>query len=150
MLDVDIFDVQNDVCFSGYQFGQIYCCNPSCNISKYNDNFKVIYSNSHLQLAKLLLPPKYEIIMVPSNCSISNIAIAILDFSLLSLVKLYMQYRKEAMNQSTKLIRATTFAIAKLEKKLVVAIIFSSTVYENIYVQRSKALINHNNLSFSK
>ena len=36
----------------------------------------------------LLLPPKYEIIMVPFNHSFSNIAIAILDFSLLPLVKL--------------------------------------------------------------
>ena len=36
----------------------------------------------------LLLPPKYEIIMLPSNYYFSNIAIAILDFSLLLLVKL--------------------------------------------------------------
>ena len=34
--------------------------------------------NTELVLAKiLLLPPKYEIIMVPSNHSISNIAIAV-------------------------------------------------------------------------
>ena len=49
--------------------------------------FKVIYT---LQSAKiLLLPPTYEIIMVPSNhLFLQNIEIAILDFSLLLLVEL--------------------------------------------------------------
>ena len=42
-----------------------------------------------VQLTKiLLLPPKYEIIMLPSNHKFFHIAIAILDFSLLLLVKL--------------------------------------------------------------
>ena len=35
-----------------------------------------------------MLPVKYEIIMVPSNIHFSNIAIAMLDFPLLLLVKL--------------------------------------------------------------
>ena len=43
----------------------------------------------YVQSAKILLqPPKYEIIMVPSNHSVSNITIAILDFSILHPVKL--------------------------------------------------------------
>ena len=47
------------------------------------------YTFFDLQSEKiLLLPLKYEIIMVPSNHSFFNIAIAILDFFLLLLVKL--------------------------------------------------------------
>ena len=49
----------------------------------------ILKTNQLIQSAKiLLLPPKYEIIMLPSNHSFSNIAIAILDFSLLLLVNL--------------------------------------------------------------
>ena len=53
-------------------------------------HFMVLIQNFRkVQSAKiLLLPPKYEIIMLPYNHSFSNNAIAILDFSLLLLVKL--------------------------------------------------------------
>ena len=84
----------------------------------------------------LLVPPKYEIIMVLSNYSLYHYCDSNLAFSILFLVKLSLlnfiafillsmekeqqlygeQYRKEAMNECTKHIqkmngRATSFAI---------------------------------------
>ena len=70
-------------------------CPFTTHISSLRKSFLVfIITNPILQSAKIvLLPPKYEIIMVPREwchpiIHFSNIAIAILDFSLLLLVKL--------------------------------------------------------------
>ena len=75
-----------------YLFYSSYCDTNFCGrlflaCEVYRKNMLFIF-NYNIQSAKiLLLPPKYEKIMVPSN-HFFNIAIAILDFSLLLLVKL--------------------------------------------------------------
>ena len=56
----------------------------------------------HLQLGKiLLLPPKYEMIIVPSNYS--SFQYCYRNIGLFSIAQ--CKYRKEAMKQSTKLIK---------------------------------------------
>ena len=71
----------------------------------------------------LLLPPKYEIVMVPSIHSFSNIAIAVAKVGRAITIWKAIQKRGHApiYKTHTKIeanrLRETTFAIAKLEER---------------------------------
>ena len=85
----------------------------------------------NIQSAKtLLLPQKYEIIMLPSNYSFSNTGIAILDFSLLLLVKLslFILFASFLVSVLSKVIALPTIAIA-----IVVALSHSYRRQQNDY-----------------